>query len=716
MASQPQPLLTCINCSNQLQQAWRSCPRCGVPAPNLGMSQFQTEIISGLAASSATTPRVGGNEDAPGKAVSSEGTVSNSDFQRAPAELEVGSVVAGRLQLIELLGKGGMGKVFRARHIHLQQEVAVKTMVPGIAQQPEAAERFMREARTCMKIRHKRVVAVLDLDRDPASGNFLLIMELCHGDPLHKYLWERGCLGYQEAVTIIDHVLDGLGEAHRIGVAHRDIKPSNILVNHGDDGVEAKVLDFGLVRAVSEAARYEIGGTMTAANVMVGTPVYMAPEQLSGARVDFRTDLFSTGIVLYELLAGRRPWIARDPVELARLIRYEPPPPLDPTGLPPWLLAVIEKALQKLPDDRFQTAAEFRQALQDGAAGKYRAGFGGSFSQLADGAKTRSSKEAAAGQVVLPNRPPPGGDSNRAAPEAEPTQPVAARPRGVDYGTVPTGAPQAGPRAPGSGGPWLQLACIGVILFASAFGLIQSYAQLGIGLAAGFLLLVLATLAKGNRHRSLLNALVLCGIVLTTAWLVGVRPGSLDFEPIRRLFGIDRGSSQPDGGALPGSLPSLAQNPGPATTPGPAAPKELLGFVGQFMTMHTLANKQRSIRFESRSDGTYDCVLWNDPQKPTVVATVRFEALDDGSLTLVCLRSLNIGQRMMVDSQARLVYGTDGATSLWFDEARSETALAEPFGLQYQVTEARNDGAFDSVERPPPAPPSRPQNGPRRHR
>ncbi len=542
--------LTCLKCRFHLEEDWRACPQCGAVAPQAS-GHVDTEILPHPPDMSDIAPfsSMPDSEDALSSFVSAIQLPPPP-----PTELEPGTVVAGRLHIQEMLGKGGMGAVYRAQHLHLRQEVAVKTMTAKVAGQPTAAERFLREARTCLKIRHPRVVAVLDLDRDPETGQFLLIMELCRGEPAHRYLYDRGRLAPEEAVRIIDHVLDGLSEAHRIGVVHRDIKPSNILVQDGPDGVEAKVLDFGLVRAVSEAAKFEIGSTMTCANVMVGTPVYMAPEQMTGDPVDARTDLFSTGVVLYELLTGRRPWGSKDPVELARLVRYEAPPPLRERApnTPEWLVAVVLRALEKEPYDRYQTAAEFRAALH--------AGLG-----RVSGPVARRDADPASTEAPETRDP----ESPFYAPVHAPAQLPGTLPairRGPDDFRTPS-PPRARPADKTSA---LQLVCWGLLLLGGLFGLAGRFVELGVGVGVGALLLVLATLAKRRIAGGALTGVTLIGSLLCVAFLAGVRPGGHDASGLRALVAM--------------VSPRAEESPGPGTPAGNTGPvRESPPFAGAWL-------------------------------------------------------------------------------------------------------------------------------------
>ncbi len=290
----------------------------------------------------------------------------------APARLQPGSVLAGRYKLLSFLGHGGMGAVYRAWHADLEREVAVKTL---LAPQPEnsfAVPRFLREARACMQIRHRHAVGVLDLATDPETGRLFMVMDLCKGRPLSALLRHAGPFTAALAVQVCWQVLDALAEAHRLGIIHRDIKPANVMVHFESGSPEIKVLDFGISRAFSEAAQRELGlGMQTLPGALVGTPGYMSPQQAAGQSIDPRSDIFACGVLLHELLTGERPWPAADPARLAAELHSTPPRPL-PDSLPAWLRAVVARALQPKPEQRFPDARSFQQALSRGQSGSGR--------------------------------------------------------------------------------------------------------------------------------------------------------------------------------------------------------------------------------------------------------------------------------------------------------------------------------------------------------
>lgn len=267
----------------------------------------------------------------------------------------------GRYELVRVLGKGAMGVVYEGLDPNLDRRVALKTtMVDGLSAQ-EAAEyesRFRTEARSAARLQHPNIVSVYDSDRDGDTA--FLVMEYVQGEDLKQHLdrGERHALG--EALRLLDDLLSALDFAHRQGIVHRDIKPANLLVEAGG---RLKLTDFGVARIAGESTRTQ--------GSMIGTLKYMAPEQVQGQKIDARADLFSAGVVAYQLLTGVRPFDGDNDFSIIQqVIGHTPPPPstLAPQ-LPPAVDAVLARALAKNRDERFQSAADFSQALREAFAG-----------------------------------------------------------------------------------------------------------------------------------------------------------------------------------------------------------------------------------------------------------------------------------------------------------------------------------------------------------
>lgn len=250
----------------------------------------------------------------------------------------------------ELIGEGGMARVYRGRHSGLDRPVAIKELREGLTKIPELTERFLREARICARLDHPGIVRVYDTDVE--EGRPYIVMELLDGETLQSYLRRQGPLTDLQAVFVTRKLLSALSYAHGQGVIHQDIKPANIFV--GRQGM-VKLVDFGIAAAAGTGGK--TGG------MQFGTLTYMSPEQLSGRPIDARTDLYSLGIVLYEMVAGSPPFRATSPLELRHQQMVQTPPPL-PESVPLWMQEVIEKALEKDPNARYQSADEMLQALE----------------------------------------------------------------------------------------------------------------------------------------------------------------------------------------------------------------------------------------------------------------------------------------------------------------------------------------------------------------
>ncbi len=268
------------------------------------------------------------------------------------------TTVGGRYELGELLGRGGMAEVRRAVDQRLGRPVAVKQLRTDFATDPTFQARFRREAQSAAGLNHPTIVAVYDTgeETDPLTGVSVpyIVMELVEGQTLRDVLREGRKILPERALELTQGVLDALSYSHKAGIVHRDIKPANVMLGPGG-GV--KVMDFGIARAVADTS-----ATMTQTAAVIGTAQYLSPEQARGETVDARSDLYSAGCLLYELLVGRPPFIGDSPVSVAyQHVREAPVPPsqLDPE-ITPEIDAVVLKALAKDPDDRYQSATEMK--------------------------------------------------------------------------------------------------------------------------------------------------------------------------------------------------------------------------------------------------------------------------------------------------------------------------------------------------------------------
>jgi len=270
-------------------------------------------------------------------------------------ELTTGSTFAGRYQIIEVLGKGGMGKVYRALDKKLNEEVALKLIKPEIASDKKTLERFNNELKFARKIAHKNVGRMYELMEEKRTH--FITMEYVPGQDLRGLIRQSGQLAMGTAVSIAKQTCEGLTEAHRLGVIHRDLKPQNIMIDK--EGM-ARIMDFGIARSVS-------GKGITGAGVMVGTPEYMSPEQVESKETDQRSDIYSLGVILYEMVTGRVPFEGDTPLSVAVKHKTEVPP--DPrqvnTQIPEELSHLILRCMEKDKEKRYQSAGEVRSELEN---------------------------------------------------------------------------------------------------------------------------------------------------------------------------------------------------------------------------------------------------------------------------------------------------------------------------------------------------------------
>lgn len=274
-------------------------------------------------------------------------------------------IINGRYEVGELIGRGGMADVYLGKDTRLGRTVAIKMMRPDLARDPQFQTRFQREAHASAALNHPNIVAVFDTGEEqlPANGEHAglalpyMVMEYVDGNTLRALL-RKGEVTIDQAVEWTEGVLAAVSYSHENNIVHRDIKPGNVMV---DDAGDVKVMDFGIARALSDSS-----ATMTQTQAVVGTAQYLSPEQARGETVDFRSDLYSVGCVLFELLTGRPPFVGDSPVAVAyQHVREEPPSPtsLNP-DITPALASVLSKALAKDTAARFQTGKEFLTALR----------------------------------------------------------------------------------------------------------------------------------------------------------------------------------------------------------------------------------------------------------------------------------------------------------------------------------------------------------------
>jgi serine/threonine protein kinase len=271
--------------------------------------------------------------------------------------MRAGQLIGGKYLLLEPLGSGGMGQVWAARNLSTEAEVAIKVL-HTTAGAPEAAARFRREAYATAQLTHRGIIRTFDLVEDvEADGSLAIVMERLRGKTLAEHLRKRAPLSIEETIGIVSPILHALHHAHHFGIVHRDLKPENIFLAVEIDGeVTPKLLDFGISKLLHDGNPPITGGGQ-----IVGTPYHMSPEQLRGAAIDARSDVFCAGIVLYMCLAGTHPFLPEDSVRSVLAVLEVDP--VRPKHLPKAVWEVVRRALAKAPTARFGSAQELADAL-----------------------------------------------------------------------------------------------------------------------------------------------------------------------------------------------------------------------------------------------------------------------------------------------------------------------------------------------------------------
>jgi eukaryotic-like serine/threonine-protein kinase len=339
----------------------------------------------------------------------------------------VSELIAGRYELGDRLGYGGMSTVNLAFDRRLEREVAVKLLAEHLADDPQFVSRFRREALAAARLVHPNIVQVFDFGLDDASGRHFIVMEYIRGKSGAELLRDQGRMELREGVFIVDQACRGLEHAHRHGVVHRDVKPGNLL--RSDDGV-VKLADFGIAKAGDAVSR------ITQVGSVLGTAAYLAPEQAAGEEAGPRADLYSLGVVAYQLLSGRLPYEAQSRTELALKQQREHPPMLDDLdpSIPHGVAQAVARALEMDPDRRFSSAEEMREAFAAGLAGQ----------TFADDDRTQATSMLAAEPT----------SATRAVPTQQPARPRRLQPTPGPPTPMPSQAYAGGtaaPQATGSG-------------------------------------------------------------------------------------------------------------------------------------------------------------------------------------------------------------------------------------------------------------------------
>lgn len=306
------------------------------------------------------------NHGLPARSGATQTGIGDGHLHKTGADPRVGQVLGGLYELERVIGQGGMGTVYAAKHIHLQKRFAIKLLAAGQTPSEHAVARLKQEAIAASSIRHDNIVDVVSLDLLP-DGSVFIVMELLEGESLAELI-ERGPVPVTLAVVIAVQVARALGAAHSKGILHRDLKPENVFLQSRakDSAPRAKVLDFGISKIQSAEAEKV---RLTRSGQLVGTPRYMSPEQAKGDEsLDRRADVYGLGVILFEMLTGKPPFEAENYFQLLWKHGHEAPPRLSSvseTHLPSALEEVVHRALSKSPDERFDDMAAFEGALRE---------------------------------------------------------------------------------------------------------------------------------------------------------------------------------------------------------------------------------------------------------------------------------------------------------------------------------------------------------------
>ncbi|MBP7127213.1 protein kinase [Myxococcota bacterium] len=284
-----------------------------------------------------------------------------------PQDPLVGRLIAEKYAVKRWIASGAMGKIYLAEHLALGKPVVLKVLHRHLLVEEDQVKRFHREAKAASRLNHPNAISMLDFGQTE-DGLFYIAMEYLPGRDLCRVLSDEVRLSLDRTVRIVDQILEALEEAHAVGVVHRDLKPENVMIEDLRSRQDfVKVLDFGIAKIRDTSGEGGISSFKTATGMVFGTPEYMSPEQIRGDELDGRSDLYSLGILMYQMLSGTLPFEGESVLEVATAHLQQPPPPLQKRapGIPAPVVAFVDRLLQKKREDRFQSAAEARKALQE---------------------------------------------------------------------------------------------------------------------------------------------------------------------------------------------------------------------------------------------------------------------------------------------------------------------------------------------------------------
>jgi eukaryotic-like serine/threonine-protein kinase len=345
----------CPHCGAQLADKSTKCNKCG----------------GALVKPSSEMPTI--THGATGESAFSAALTSIPDAEQGPSPEPVGSrsgrVLGGRYQLSDCIGSGGMGEIYRARRLHIGDTVAVKILRREVIDSAQTRQRFYREAKAAALLHHPNAVTIHDFGEDE-DGTAYIVMELLEGRSLRQLLADEGPVSSPRAYAVMRQACAAVDAAHRGGIIHRDLKPDNLILLDSHDGMDhVKILDFGIAKLREQAidtSGLEKNLSLTNVGTVIGTPHYMSPEQCQGEPADARSDIYSLGVMLYEMLTGQVPFNAKTPTGVAiKHVTEKPQPPSELNkGIPPAVEAVVLRTLEKSPEARPQSALEFSRSFE----------------------------------------------------------------------------------------------------------------------------------------------------------------------------------------------------------------------------------------------------------------------------------------------------------------------------------------------------------------